>query len=87
MTWKRSGPSFPLPIATQAWQDIEIDFIPVLPPSGKMKYTRIATVVDRFSGEIKLIPCFDKMNALEFMQLFIDHIWHLQGMPYILQTD
>ena len=86
-TWKRKGPSFPLPIASDCWTDIEIDFLPKLPASGEHKFTRLAVIYDRRSGEVKLVPCHDTMNAETFADLFINHVWRARGAPRILRTD
>lgn len=85
--WKRKGAAFPLPIATKCWEDVEVDFVPQLPPSGEGGFTRIAVVLDRFSKEARFVPCHDTMTAVEFAQLYIDHIWRLRGAPRILRTD
>ena len=85
--WRKSGGSYPLPLATEVWQDIEIDFVPNLPVSGTERYTRIATIVDRRSKEVIVIPCWDNMTATHFAHLFLDHVWAKRGMPIVIQTD
>ena len=73
-TWQRAGPSFPLPIATDVWQDVDIDFIVNLPASETEKFTQIATIIHRRLGELQLIPCHDTMNAAAFADLFLNHV-------------
>ena len=75
----------PLPIATRAWEEIAIDFIPQLPESSG--YTRLAVVMDRFSKEIILIPCTDSVTAEEFAVLYRDYVWRYRGWPNVIWSD
>ena len=85
--WRKTGTSHPLPIATDMWTDIEVDFIPQLPRSGEGDYTRICTVIDRRSKACILFPCKDTVTSKDFAQLFMTHVWKRKGMPLTIRTD
>lgn len=79
--------SHPLPLATEVWSEVQLDFIVSLPPSGPRGFTRICTVSCRRSKEVILIPCWDAMTAADFADLFLDYVWKTKGMPRVVRTD
>uniref|UniRef100_A0A2N9IK08 Integrase catalytic domain-containing protein n=1 Tax=Fagus sylvatica TaxID=28930 RepID=A0A2N9IK08_FAGSY len=69
----------PLPIPTQIWDDISMDFIDGLPASqGK---STILVVVDRLSKYSHFIPISHPYTAVSIAQIFFEHIFKLHGMP------
>ena len=80
------GCSAPLPIPTDAWTDIEVDFIVNLPTSAD-GYTRIAMCIDRHSKEVILWATKDDLTAVRFAQEFTDNVVRRQGLPRLLRTD
>lgn len=63
----------PLPIPTQVWSDISMDFIDSLPSSqGK---TLIFVVVDRLSKYAHFIPLHHPYTASNVAQVFMDNVY------------
>ena len=85
--FREQGCVRPLPLARQAFQDIEIDFIPELPASGENAATRIATIVDRHSGVAIFIACHDTITAKDFAKLFVQHYYRRFGLPRTHLSD
>ena len=75
----------PLPIPTQIWQDISMDFIDSLSVSqGK---STILVVVDRLSKYAHFIAVTHPYTAKNIAQLFLDHIYKLHGLPKTIVSD
>lgn len=89
--WRKAGPALPLPVATRAWRNIQVDFIPQLPAStprgGEGAMTRIATIIDRHSKMVVLIATTDDITTDDFAALFIDHVWKRFGLPDEVHSD
>lgn len=75
----------PLPIPSQIWTDILIDFIEGLPnPNG---YTFIMVVVDWWSKYAHFVPVSHPYTATKIAELFVINIFKLHGMPTSFVTD
>lgn len=75
----------PLPIPTQIWSDISMDFIDRLPSSqGK---TVIFVVVDRLSKYGHFVPMSHPYNAQQVAHVFMDNIYKLHGLPKTFVSD
>ncbi len=75
----------PIPIPTQAWQLISMDFIEALPRSeGK---DTILIVVDKFTKYAHFIALSHPYSAQDVSKLFLDHFYKLHGMPKGIITD
>ncbi|GJT52264.1 retrotransposon-related protein [Tanacetum coccineum] len=75
----------PLPIPTNIWTDISMDFIESLPSShGK---TVIMVVVDRLSKYAHFVPMAHPFKAAQVAQLFLDTIYKLHGLPHTITRD
>ena len=77
---KKRGLLKPLPIPSQIWQEISMDFITGLPPSGPDRVTVLLVITDRLSKGIILIPIkpglFDAEGlAKVFLQSYVPHHW------------
>lgn len=77
---KKKGLLKPLPIPNQIWQEISMDFITGLPPSGPQHITTLLVITDRLSKGLILIPVppdhLDaKGLAAIFIQYYIPHHW------------
>ncbi|KAE9163869.1 hypothetical protein PF005_g30264 [Phytophthora fragariae] len=64
------APLRPLPIATEAWRSVSMDFIFGLPPDGESR-TGVLVFVDRFTKMVHLIPVSDTVTAGETAAHFI----------------
>lgn len=80
-----SGLLQPLPVPTQIWADISMDFIDGLHNSkGK---TTIYVVVDRLSKYSHFIPVAHPYTAVRVAQVIFDQIFKLHGMPQSIVCD
>jgi hypothetical protein len=75
----------PLPVPSQAWEIVSLDFVEGLPRSGQ--YNCILVVVDKFSKFAHFIPLRHPFTAFSVAKLFLDNIYKLHGMPASLISD
>ncbi|KAE9038074.1 hypothetical protein PR001_g8102 [Phytophthora rubi] len=73
------APLRPLPIATEAWRSVSMDFIFGLPPDVEGR-TGVLVFVDRFTKMVHLIPVSDLVTA-ETAAHFIDCVFRHHGLP------
>ena len=62
------------------WQEVSIDFIMDLPPSGYDEDS-IMTLVDCATKIVHLIPCRKTTRVGEATQLYWQHMVKLMGVP------
>ena len=75
----------PLPVPSQVWSDISIDFVEALPKvHGK---SVILTVVDRFSKYAHFIPLGHPYTAPSVAKAFFNDIVRLHGFPTSIVSD
>ena len=84
-TKKTAGLLCPLPVPTQPWSDLSLDFICGLPPYRGN--TTILVVVDRFSKGIHLGMLPQSHTALAVARLFLDLVVKIHGLPRSLVSD
>ncbi|KAE9188405.1 hypothetical protein PF002_g25319 [Phytophthora fragariae] len=80
------APLRPLPIATEAWRSVSMDFIFGLPPDAEGR-TGVLVFVDRFTKMVHLIPVSDTVTAAETAAHFIDCVFRHHGLPESIVSD
>ncbi|KAL4587069.1 hypothetical protein LXL04_011719 [Taraxacum kok-saghyz] len=74
-----------LPVPNQVWEDISMDFITQLPPSGGK--TAIWVIVDRLSKYAHFIALPPHYTAPSLAIIFLQHIYRLHGLPKTIVSD
>ncbi len=75
----------PLPIPDGPWKDLSIDFVTGLPWSDG--YNAILVVTCRLTKMHHLIHCRDTTTAEQLAELFLEHVFRLQGLPRSIVSD
>lgn len=75
----------PLPVPTEAWQVISMDFIEGLPTSGHANC--ILVIVDKLSKFAHFIPLHHPYTAQKVAQVFLDNVFRLHGLPTHIISD
>jgi hypothetical protein len=83
---KPKGPLQNLPLPTQPWESVGMDFIVELPRT-KNGNNAILTFVDRLTKMTHLVPTTTNCDAVQTAQLFIDHVFRYHGLPRAFVTD
>lgn len=80
-----------LPVPTQPWQDISVDFITGLPvsidPRTNKPCDAILVIVDRFTKYALYIATTKQLKATAFADLFFDHVFRPFGLPLSVVSD
>lgn len=75
----------PLPIPSQIWDDISLDFITGLPKSKG--YDMILVVVDHLSKYCHFIPLKHPVTARSLAEYFVKEVIRLHGLPKTILSD
>lgn len=83
---RKIGLYTPLPILSQSWESVSMDFVRGLPMSRK-GHDYLYVIVDRFSKMCILVPCKKQVIDEYTAFLFIHHIWVHFGLPKSIVLD
>ncbi|KAH9779621.1 hypothetical protein KPL71_007762 [Citrus sinensis] len=82
---KPAGLLQPLPIPTQEWTEISMDFIERLPPSNG--YTIIMVIVDRLTKYAHFVALKHPFTAITVAKEFVANVVRLHGIPTSIVSD
>lgn len=75
----------PLPVPSQAWEVVSMDFVEGLPPSDR--FNAVLVVIDKFLKYGHFIPIRHPYTALHIAKLFLDHVYKLHRLPKAIISD
>ncbi|KAJ3701854.1 hypothetical protein LUZ61_005559 [Rhynchospora tenuis] len=75
----------PLPIPSEAWNSIGMDFVTGLPKSEGKEV--LLVIVDRLTKYGHFVPLSHPYTAASVAQVFLDHIYRLHGLPMSIVSD
>ncbi|KAF1333196.1 Pol protein, partial [Globisporangium splendens] len=81
-----NAPLRSLPVPTDWWKSVSMDFIFGLPADSSKK-TGILVIVDRFSKMVHLSAVPASVTAKQTAQIFLDSVFRLHGMPTEIVSD
>lgn len=79
----------PLPVATERWKHIAMDFIVDLPRSSDWEgneFSAMFVVVDRMTKQVHLTPC-DNLTTRNAAYMFYRDCFRLHGLPDTIVSD
>ena len=83
---KPTGLLQPLPLPTDKWVDLSMDFITKLPKTSRGN-DAVFVIVDRFTKWAYMVPIPEAIDAPQVAQLFFNHVFTRHGMPKTIVSD
>lgn len=79
----------PLPVASQLWEAIGIDFIGPLPLSKNQdrEYDSVTVIIDLLSGMVHLVPSRMNYTAKNVGKLVFAEVYKHHGLPRAIISD
>jgi hypothetical protein len=81
-----SGLLQPLPIPSQRWEVVTMDFIGPLPPTAR-NFDAITVFVDKLTKQAHFVPSTTSATAVDVAHQFFDNIFKLHGLPTSIISD
>jgi hypothetical protein len=69
----------PLPIPSQAWEIVTMDFVEGLPQYDR--FNAILVVVDKFTKYEHIIPTHHPFTTLQTTHIYMNQVYKLHGLP------
>ena len=83
---KPTGLLQPLDVPPYAWHTVTTDYITGLPltPNGN---NAIAVFVDKLTKYVYAVPCNDKLNAVDWANMYVEHVVQHEGLSAVIISD
>ena len=75
-----------LPVPSQPWESIAMDFIGPLPP-GPTGENFLWVIIDRFTSMVHLIPVETTTNTMDLAHLYVQEVVRLHGVAKSVVSD
>jgi hypothetical protein len=69
----------PLPVPEKPWHTVTFDFIVKLPKTSRGNDS-ICVFVDKLTKLVHFVACKEEVSAKEFAELYVDHVFRLDGL-------
>ena len=75
----------PIPVPSEPWAEITIDFVTELPASGG--FDTIWSITDRLTKAVHFVPISSKTTASDLAEHFLREVHRLHGVPRAIISD
>ncbi|MBW0488836.1 hypothetical protein O181_028551 [Austropuccinia psidii MF-1] len=88
---RKNGKTYGLPQhleeAKHPWETINMDWVTGLVPGGKENFNNCLVIADRYSEDLRCLPCHKEDKAMDTALLFWNNIIYTCGVPKIIISD